>query len=112
MKNNAYFKLISLTKPYKKYVACNLFFNLMTVCFSLVSLIMIVPFLQLIFDIMPMVENKPVFEYSTDYIHQTFYYYLSEQIRVNGKSGALILFCFQVIGVFFFKNFYINLIKT
>lgn len=101
-----YFKLLSLVKPYKKMVMLNFFFSICTVIFSLVSLVMIVPFLQLIFDKMPMVEVKPAFSLSANYFNQLFYYYLSEQIRQEGKAAALVLFCMQVVAVFFMKNFF------
>lgn len=101
-----YFKLIRLVGSYRNLIVVNLIFNVLTVLFSLVSLVMIVPFLQLIFDKMPMVTTPPDFAISATYFNQLFYYYLSQQIILHGKSAALSMFCFQVVGVFFLKNFF------
>ena len=101
-----YFNLLKLVRPYKKLVFLNLVFSVLTVVFSLVSLVMIVPFLQLIFDKMPMILERPSFSFSANYFNQLFYYFLSEQIRQEGKAAALVLFCFQVITVFFIKNLF------
>ncbi len=98
--------VINYLRPYRSQVLLNITFSIITVLFSLVSLIMIVPFLQLIFDKMPLVTEAPVFSVSTTYLHQYFYYALSQQIIEHGKSAALILFCFEVAFVFFAKNFF------
>ncbi|MBP7478679.1 MAG: ABC transporter ATP-binding protein [Chitinophagales bacterium] len=98
--------VIKYLRPYRSQVLLNIVFSIITVLFSLVSLIMIVPFLQLIFDKMPLVTQAPVFALSTTYLNEYFYYALSQQIIEHGKSAALVLFCFEVAFVFFAKNFF------
>jgi subfamily B ATP-binding cassette protein MsbA len=81
-------------------------FSIFTVLFSLVSLVMLVPFLELLFDKTQLVLEKPTFEWSKEYAIDTFYYFLSEQIQNNGKASALAYFCIIVCVVFLLKNLF------
>jgi ATP-binding cassette, subfamily B, bacterial MsbA len=81
-------------------------FSVLTVLFSLVSLVMLVPFLELLFDKTPLVMVKPAFAYSKSYFVDTFYFHLSSQIVHFGKSSALAFFCVVVSCVFLLKNLF------
>lgn len=78
----------------------------MTVLFSLVSLVMLVPFLELLFDKTPMVLSQPNFNFSKTYFIDSFYYFLSTQIQQSGKVAALGFFCGVVCVVFLLKNLF------
>jgi len=103
---NAWKSLVALLRNYKHLVFWNIFFTVWTVIFSLFSLIMIIPFLQLLFDKTPMVESPPVMQWSADYLKEYFYYIISYQIKCYGKGAALAMFCGIVAVVFFLKNLF------
>jgi subfamily B ATP-binding cassette protein MsbA len=81
-------------------------FSIFTVLFSLVSLVMLVPFLELLFDKTQLILTKPVFHLSKDYFVDLFYYNLSIQIQTYGKASALAYFCIIVCVVFLLKNLF------
>lgn len=83
-----------------------LLFSILTVLFSLVSLVLLVPFLQLLFDITPLVSSPPAFAWSKDYVIDSFYYILSLRIAEQGKVSALAFFCVIVSIVFLLKNLF------
>lgn len=72
----------------------------------MVSLVLLVPFLELLFDKTKLVEQAPAFNLSKDYFIQTFYYYLSQKIISDGKVAALAFFCVVVSVIFLLKNLF------
>ena len=107
-------RILAYAKQYKLYAILNVICNALSSVFSLFSIAMIIPFLNLIF----LQDNKdyeayllngePQFSYSSSYAVDYFNYYLSDNIlnSSNGKVDALIFLC-AVIGVmFFFKNLF------
>lgn len=70
------------------------------------SLVMLVPFLELLFDKTELITIKPNFEWNQKSIINTFYYFLSIQIIENGKTAALAFFCVVVVIIFFLKNIF------
>lgn len=102
----SFLRILGYLKKYAFSVTCNISFNILSVIFSLVSLVMILPFLQLLFDRQPLVLEKPVFALSKDWLAGTFNYVLSTIIVDYGKSNALLFVCALVLTVFFLKNLF------
>lgn len=103
MKN--YFRLLRYVKSYKGYALLNILFNMLSVIFSLVSLTMVIPFLNVLFSQSSEFHPEP-WSFSPKVLFANFNYYLSEYIVANGKMEALILICVLVIVLFFLKNFF------
>lgn len=101
-----YFKIIGLIKPYGKYAALNILFNILSVIFSLFSLTMVVPFFGLLFGTIELVDRPPAFSFSTDVFLGYFYYYISTIIIKYGQVEALMFICILVVVLFFFKNLF------
>lgn len=78
----------------------------MMVVFNTVSIPILIPFLQMLFKQKELVEEKPNFEFSIEGIINTFNYWLSEIIRNEGYSQAMIYMCFLIVLVFFGKNLF------
>lgn len=107
--------LLRLCKGYQKSLYFNLFFNLFAVVFSVFSISLIIPFLDLIFQKNDLEYQQildkgiPAFSFSSTYLKDSFYYYVSKLISQNplqGKRNALILIC-SIIGVgIFLKNLF------
>ncbi len=84
-------------------------FNLLSVVFSLFSLAMLAPFLQLLFGKEQLIETKPDFSFSANGLLNSFKYYLSNLIREHNEIYALGAICIFIIISIFFKNLFIYL---
>jgi len=100
-----YFRLLRYVKSYKGYALLNILFNMLSVIFSLVSLTMVIPFLNVLFSQATEFHQEP-WSLSPKALFANFNYYLSQYIAANGKMEALILICILVIVLFFLKNFF------
>jgi ATP-binding cassette, subfamily B, bacterial MsbA len=93
----------------KKNIALYFLFNLLSIVFSLVSLTLLAPFLQLLFGKEKLVQVAPPLHFSVAGITEYLKYGLSEVIRAhdNGYVYALGLICVAVIVTVFFKNVFL-----
>jgi subfamily B ATP-binding cassette protein MsbA len=105
-----FIRILKLAKNYRGLAGLNILFNVLTVIFSIFSLVMIIPFLELLFDIQKPVHEQPVYPGLTialkDYVIQSFNYKITGIIESQGKVRALIFICMLVVGVFFLKNLF------
>lgn len=108
--------LLKYCRPYIPNVILNIVFNLFSTIFSIFSFLMLIPFLNLIFnsDKMVATEIKHVpfsLLHLKEFIGSTFnsrviqYIQSSESIE-TGKSKALLFICLFTVGVFLVKNFF------
>lgn len=93
----------------KGKIALYVLFNLLSVVFSLVSLAMLAPFLQLLFNKEDLVVNRPEFRLSANALMEYLKYYVSVLIKTEGPLYALGAICIVVITAIFFKNCFIYL---
>ncbi|MES2619402.1 MAG: ABC transporter transmembrane domain-containing protein [Bacteroidota bacterium] len=99
-------RILGYVSKYSTAAALNILFNILTVVFSLFSVVMIIPFLQLLFGKIPQVAVKPEFHFSAHWFIQYMKFFLSEEIMANGQLAALIKFCIGIALLFFFKNLF------
>ncbi|MBT8195906.1 MAG: ATP-binding cassette domain-containing protein [Bacteroidia bacterium] len=112
MKN--FLRIIAHIKPYWFDSVLNIIFNLISTVFSLFSLTMIAPFLDLLFlksDAQyqeRLLAGKPELGYSVKSLIDSFYYYFTEIITNpdKGKLYALSFMCIIVVVLFFIKNLF------
>ncbi len=100
-----YFRLLSNIKNYKSNVALNVLFNIISVVFSLFSLTMIAPFLNVLFSQEAKYNLQP-WNLSVKVLLNNFNYYLSDYIAEHGKISALALIAVMVVVMFFMKNLF------
>lgn len=93
----------------KGNIVLYILFNLLSVVFSLFSLAMLAPFLQLLFGQEDLIKSQPDFSFSATGILNSFKYYLSNLIREHNKIYALGAICIFIIIAVFFKNVFIYL---
>ncbi|MCQ2973847.1 MAG: ABC transporter ATP-binding protein/permease [Bacteroidales bacterium] len=102
--------VVSYLKPFKKYAFLNVLLNCLSTVFSLFSIAMIIPFLNLLFEVENKVVNDPgPWSFSIDcfkHIDDYFNYFLYDIIVHNGKFEALMYVGIFVIVGAFFKNFF------
>jgi subfamily B ATP-binding cassette protein MsbA len=85
-------------------IALNVVCNIFMVLFNIVSIPMLIPFLQILLGQQIPPTQKPDFQWSVKVLTETFYYQLGHIIEVNGKEQALIYVCGGMVTIFFFKN--------
>ena len=106
------FGVLKYVKGYWNYALLNIGSNIISVIFSLFSLTMIVPFVDLLFQTSDkdyekiLAKGVPQAHLSIrgalDYLN----YYFTELIAHEGKRNALIMICVFVVVIFFIKNFF------
>ena len=102
--------VVSYLKPFKKYAILNVVLNSLSTIFSLFSMAMIIPFLDMLFNDMDKVVPDPGpwrFDFETMGRAKEFLdYFLYQVIITDGKLTALMYIgLFVIIGAFF-KNFF------
>jgi subfamily B ATP-binding cassette protein MsbA len=105
------FSVLKYTKDYKKYTALNILFNIFFSGFSVFSISLVIPFLELIFkeeDFSKLHEviNKgiPELSFSLKSITEWGYYQMCLMIIEQGKAQTLLIICLVVFVATFFKN--------
>ncbi|MDX1650970.1 MAG: ABC transporter ATP-binding protein [Brumimicrobium sp.] len=104
--------IFQVTFLYKGRAFAAIFFNLLFVIFNLVSLVLFVPFLQVIFPSEDAVKmtSKPVIqgeglEAFIDYAKDSYNYFMSTMASEDPK-GALMFVCLTVVTAFFLKSLF------
>lgn len=104
--------LITFAKPYNKYAGLNILFNGLYVIFSLFSLSLLAPFLDVLFlknnEEHLVILNNGIgdFKLSISYLLTYFNYYLAYLIINSGKYFALCFVSFSILTTIFFKNLF------
>ena len=99
-------KLFQYIRNYKPYVVLNVVCNILMVFFNLVSIPMLIPFLQILLGQTIPPTQKPDFQWNIRALTDTFYYQLGHIIEQFGKEQALIYVCGAMVALFFFKNLF------
>jgi ATP-binding cassette, subfamily B, bacterial MsbA len=99
-------KIFRFVKPYWRQAGLTIFFNILSVMFSVVSLVFFIPVLNILFDKTQMVDSAPALTLSIDSIKENFYYTVSNIIEKSGSVTALMYICILVIVLFFLKNLF------
>src|SRR5580765_6511840 len=93
-------------KRYPALVSLYFFFNILSAVFSLVSLVMLAPFLQVIFNVTDTVNNQITSRFAFGPIH-TFYDWLTQLVNTqDGKVKALAAICIVVVIAILLKNLF------
>ncbi|MEY4876429.1 MAG: hypothetical protein RL708_1578 [Bacteroidota bacterium] len=99
-------QLNTYLRKYYHYSLLNILFNVLSIVFSVFSMSMIIPFLNILFGITQKVSVKPQLTVSVTSWINSFNYFMSNMIEVYGSSTALLAVCICVIIVFFLKNLF------
>jgi subfamily B ATP-binding cassette protein MsbA len=104
---NPFWRIVRYAYPYKGKVFLSVFSNLMATVFSLASIGLVVPVLQIIFDNAPTASVTPVYEDDIiGYAQDLLAYEIGSRMEATGQQEALLYVCFLVVGAFFFKNIF------
>ncbi len=103
MKN--YLRLLRLVTGYKRYAVLNIGCNVLSVVFSLFSLTMVAPFLNVLFSQGQTYSEMP-WSFSVKVLLNNFNFHLSMYVAENGKLQALSLISGLVVVMFLMKNLF------
>lgn len=102
-----FFKILRYAIPYKTYALLNIFCNVLSVVFNLLSLILFIPFLRLLFgNVETTYTTVPSFAWNKEAIEQYFNYQMATFIEENSELEALFMFCLAVGCLFLLKNLF------
>ena len=96
-------------RPYKLHATLNIVFNLFASVFSLFSLVLLIPFLGILFGTEDPVLEMPTAEFSANFVKDYFYYYMSTFIVESGEDGkakALLFVSIFVLLMILLKNLF------
>ncbi|MBX7206252.1 MAG: ABC transporter ATP-binding protein/permease [Bacteroidia bacterium] len=103
---NKFFKLLRYVKPYTSKAILNVLFNLFSIVAGLFSFTLVIPFLELIFKPDKLVTQPPVMDMSFNSIKGQFSFFISEMVRSNGPSQALLFVCLLIVVMVSLKNLF------
>ena len=95
-------RLLARVKNYKTNITLSIVSNIMLSIFTVVSIPIIVPFFQILFDRTPPVMELPPDPKISDHLD----YYFSRLIESHDKETALIFVCLAMLTVFLLKNIF------
>lgn len=104
------FSVLKYTKDYKKYTALNILFNIFFAIFSVFSISLTIPFLELIFkkdvtDYQEIInQTSPALKFSMKGLTDWGYYQMSLMIIEQGKAKTLLVICLVVFFATLLKN--------
>ncbi|MFC2118519.1 ABC transporter ATP-binding protein [Bacteroidota bacterium] len=97
--------------PFKSYACLNILFNALGVIFSLFSIVLIIPFLGILFETDATLGvgelTKIPFEFKKEVIENIFKYKINYMIENSGKVNTLVFVSILVLIMFFLKNLFI-----
>jgi len=99
--------ILRYLRDQKKNIALYLISNLLSILFSLVSLAMLAPFLQLLFGREKLSFVQPTFSFTANGMLDYLKYILSMLIKKHNEVYALAAICVIIILSIFIKNFFI-----
>ncbi|MEN0006462.1 MAG: ABC transporter ATP-binding protein [Bacteroidota bacterium] len=102
----SFWRLLGYLRKYKTNVVLNIVSNVLVALFTAISIPLLIPFLEILFDRTDLVYEVQPFEYTRDSILEHINFYLSQIIIEEGKESALVFVCSSILTVFFFKNLF------
>lgn len=102
-----FFRILRYARPYRRYAVLNVVFNLVSTVFHLGSLLVFIPFLNLLFGQTPPPSARPEVEFSLEGIKrlpELFNWRMATYIQEHGQMGGLVFICVVVAGCFLLKN--------
>ena len=102
----SFWRLLGYLRKYKRNVALNILSNILTAFFTVLSIPIFKPFLDILFGEVKPPSEKPEWSLSIEGISQTLNYELGQYIVSQGMEKALVVVCLLVLTTFFFKNLF------
>ncbi len=98
--------LLKFLHKYRRNVSLNILSNIFMVVFSIFSIPMLIPFLEILFGQKELVTEAKPSAFDVGTLVHNFNYELSQIIISHGKERALIYLCIGIVVIFFLKNLF------
>ena len=99
-------RILFYLRSQKRNIVLYLIFNLLSIVFSLVSLAMLAPFLQMLFKKEKLVTVKPEWSLSATGMLEQVKFFISNIINQHSEVYALGAICVTIVVSIFFKNLF------
>ena len=99
-------RILFYLRSQKRNIVLYVVFNLLSILFSLVSLAMLAPFLQMLFGKEKLMSVQPVWSFSASGILDFLKYTISQLISQHDEVYALAAICVIIVISIFFKNLF------
>lgn len=106
---NYFKKILKFARPYKKYGALNILFNILYALFGTLSFISLIPMLKVLLGETSPLETKPVYQGINklkSFLENYLNYYVTQTRDVEGEIYILTVMVILVISMFFLKNLF------
>jgi subfamily B ATP-binding cassette protein MsbA len=104
-----YTRMFKYLKSYNTNLALYFFNIVLSILFSMISLSMLAPFLQILFGKSAAVSEAPSLALSMESILAYLRFTISNIIQTKGPLNALAFICITIITTIFFKNLFLYL---
>lgn len=101
-----FLRILGYIRPYWVHALLNILSNVLVIVFSLVTFVMLIPFLNLLFGIEALVTERPEITLNAEAVINYLNYFISKIIIEKGKVDALIFICLFLLGTFFLRNLF------
>ena len=101
--------LLKYIKPYKWSAVRNIFYNILSAIFALISYTLVIPFLKIMFNRVESIPDPGSFRFSFDYFASYGKYFLYSFIEKNHEIKALLVVILIVIIASLLKNGFISM---
>ncbi|MCB0637194.1 MAG: ABC transporter ATP-binding protein [Lewinella sp.] len=101
---NSFWRLLRYLGKYRLLMGAAILANIMTALFTVISIPMLIPFFQILFDRTQMMAEPPTGGFSFDNAAAYFNYQFSHLIDTQGQEGALAIVCVIIVLVYFMRN--------
>ncbi len=104
---NNLWKILRYAVPYWGFASLNIFFNILSVLFSLVSFGLFIPVLDMLFQKTKAVEAVGPIDF-TEFasLKEHFYYFFGQMITEFGEEKMLVYIAISMVVLFFLKNLF------
>lgn len=102
-------KILRFALPYKKYGILNIICNIFYALFSTLSMIALIPMVNVLFDKSQQVNIKPIWtgiKNLKEYASGSFYYFITQKMGVIGQERALLYIVGIIVVLFLLKNLF------
>ena len=102
----SYLRILKYVGRFRIYAILNFVFNLFYAFFNLFSILMVIPFLQIIFKMVTPPTSKPEFSWNIREMLGILNYQFASYVNSHGAYSGLILVSIGVVFMFLFKNIF------
>jgi subfamily B ATP-binding cassette protein MsbA len=99
-------RILFYLRSQKRNIALYFLFNILSIIFSLFSLALLAPFLQILFGLDKMVKVEPKWEFTGNGMVNYLKYFVSRTIETHGAIYVLGAICLTILVSIFFKNMF------